>query len=181
MTTPGTQSTDATSPNKAKSRIEVEVMIPGRGDPVEHATLCMEGGTITYAGARSSAPAIDRVGGEAVTEANTAMPGLWDCHVHFVGNVSANLEEIGTTNPITAAARAAADVTNTLMGGVTSVRDVGGLGLHMARGRTGTPGRPQHLRRWADLVHHRRARRHSRLPTGLRAFHQLRSQLWPAV
>ncbi len=113
-----------------KHRIEAEVLIPGRGDPVENATLCLEDGAITYAGPRSSAPV--KSGNDTVTEVNTVMPGLWDCHVHFVGNVSANLEEIGTTNPITAAARAAADVTNTLMGGVTSVRDVGGLGLHMA-------------------------------------------------
>ena len=115
-----------------KTRIHAEVMIPGRGDPVERATVCMDGGTITYAGARVAAPPMDRVDTETVVEVNTVMPGLWDCHVHFVGNTGANLEEIGTTNAITAATRAAADVTNTLLGGVTSVRDVGGLGLHMA-------------------------------------------------
>ena len=107
-------------------------MIPGRGEPVETATVCFEGGSITYAGARAAAPPIDRTDGETVVEVNTVMPGLWDCHAHFVGLTSGDLEKLGTTNPITATARAAADVTKTLLGGVTSVRDVGGLGLQMA-------------------------------------------------
>ncbi len=124
--------TDNAQRPAAKARIQAEVMIPGRGDPVEQATVCFESGRITYAGARVSAPPLDTTDGETVAEVNTVMPGLWDCHVHFAGMASLNLEAFGTTSPITSAARAAADVTKTLMGGITSVRDVGGLGLRMA-------------------------------------------------
>ncbi len=111
-------------------RIVAEVMIPGRGEPVEQATVCIDGPTITYAGPTAGAPARDT--DESVTEVHTTMPGLWDCHVHFVGLPSVDLEALGTTHTVTATARAAADVTATVRGGVTSVRDVGGLGLRMA-------------------------------------------------
>lgn len=125
--------TEGTAEQSAdKRRIVAEVMIPGRGEPIDRATVCIEGGTITFAGPTANAPIAGTGGGERVTEVHTVMPGLWDCHAHFVGLSGLSLESLGTANPITATARAAADVTATLRGGVTSVRDVGGLGLRMA-------------------------------------------------
>jgi len=115
-----------------KHRVVADVLIPGRGEPIDNGTVCIEGATITYAGPTSDAPPVDNAAGESATEVNTVMPGLWDCHVHFVGLPATNIEAIGTTHPVTATARAAADVAATLRGGVTSVRDVGGLGLRMA-------------------------------------------------
>ena len=115
----------------AAQRVVADVMIPGRGAPIEQASVCLEGGVITYAGPTAGAPSAHPEG-EVVTEVHTVMPGLWDCHVHYVGLPGVDLEQLGTTHPVTATARAAADVTATLRGGVTSVRDVGGLGLRMA-------------------------------------------------
>jgi imidazolonepropionase-like amidohydrolase len=60
------------------------------------------------------------------------LPGLWDCHTHFVGLAEPNLALIASTSPITAAARAVPDAAAVLDGGITSVRDVGGLGLQLA-------------------------------------------------
>ena len=126
------ESTSSTGPRAR--RIVAEVMIPGRGEPIEQATVCLNGNTITYAGPSADAPASGPEAGddEVVTEVHTVMPGLWDCHVHFVGLPGIDLEMLGTTHPVTATARAASDVTATIRGGVTSVRDVGGLGLRMA-------------------------------------------------
>lgn len=112
------------------TRIVSELLIPGRGDPVEKGTVVMDGGQIVYAGPSGGAPPLST--DEEVVEVATALPGLWDCHTHFVGSKNANLELIGSLNPVTAAARAVADAAAMLDGGVTSVRDVGGLGLQMA-------------------------------------------------
>lgn len=123
-------SRQATAPTK--HRIVAEVLIPGRGDPIEQAVVCVDGGRITFAGTRAGAPTA--VGDEPVTETMTVMPGLWDCHAHFVGFGAGtlSLEAVATASPITTAARATADLAATLHGGMTSVRDVGGLGLLLA-------------------------------------------------
>ena len=61
------------------------------------------------------------------------MPGLWDCHGHFLGARTANLEEVAVTPTAVAAARAAKDAEVALRAGFTSVREAGGLGVHLAR------------------------------------------------
>lgn len=111
-------------------RIVADVLIPGRGDPIESGTVVLERDQIVYAGPSANAP----VGSsdDEVTEVPVALPGLWDCHTHFVGLPQANVELVATTNPITAAARALSDAAAVLDGGITSVRDVGGLGLQLA-------------------------------------------------
>ena len=60
------------------------------------------------------------------------MPGLWDCHTHFVGMSEPNLEQLASSEVVALAARAVDDAAAMLDGGVTSVRDVGGLGLQLA-------------------------------------------------
>lgn len=113
-------------------RIAAEVLIPGRGDPIEQAMVGVDGGRITFSGARADAPTLE--GDEPVTEVDTVMPGLWDCHAHYLGfgPGTLSLEAVATNSPVTTTARATADLAATLHGGVTSVRDVGGLGLLMA-------------------------------------------------
>lgn len=112
------------------SHILADVLIPGRGEPVENGTVVLDGDVITYAGPTEGAPA--RAHDDEVTEVPAVLPGLWDCHTHFVGSALVNLEVIATTSPVTAAARAVGDAAAMLDGGVTSVRDVGGLGLKLA-------------------------------------------------
>ena len=168
------ESTSSTGPRAR--RIVAEVMIPGRGEPIEQATVCLNGNTITYAGPSADAPASGPEAGddEVVTEVHTVMPGLWDCHVHFVGLPGIDLEMLGTTHPVTATARAASDVTATIRGGVTSVRDVGGLGLRMAPAvDEGRLLGPTIHAAGAILSTTGGPWRHPRLPARLRSRHQL--------
>ena len=110
--------------------IIADVLIPGRGDPINTGTVVLDGGVIEYAGPADGAPAQST--DDTVTEVPVAMPGLWDCHTHFAGMPGANIEALAMTHPVTAAARSVGDAAAMLDGGVTSVRDVGGLGLRMA-------------------------------------------------
>ena len=111
-------------------RITADVLIPGRGDPVPNSTVVLDGGTITWVGPTADAPLA--ANDDVTVEVSTVMPGLWDCHTHFTGSTVANIEAMATTSPVTAAARAVGDAAAMLDGGVTSVRDVGGLGLKLA-------------------------------------------------
>ena len=110
--------------------IVADVLIPGRGDPVANGTVVLDGDQIAYAGPTDGAPARDA--DDEVTEVPAVLPGMWDCHTHFVGSSEPNLEVMATMSPVTAAARAVRDAAAMLDGGVTSVRDVGGLGLKLA-------------------------------------------------
>lgn len=112
-------------------RIVADLLVPGRGDPVADATVVCDGATITYAGPTAGAPPSGD--DETVHEVATVMPGLWDCHAHFAGMDVVDLERLALTHPVVTAARATADAARTLAGGVTSVRDVGGAGIHLAR------------------------------------------------
>jgi imidazolonepropionase-like amidohydrolase len=113
-----------------RQRIVAEILIPGRGEPVENGTVVVAGGSIEYAGPTAGAPSSDP--DEAVVEAPVVMPGLWDCHAHFTGMLRPDLTNF-VDNPIVNAARAVADAAAMVDGGVTSVRDVGGLGLFLGR------------------------------------------------
>jgi len=107
-------------------RIEADLLIPGRGDPLEHGTVVLDSGKITYAGPSDSAP--DTPDAD-VTVVPVVMPGLWECHAHFAGLAEPNLEKFVTEPPARLAARAVGDLHRTLMGGVTSAREMGGIGL----------------------------------------------------
>src|SRR6266566_2257629 len=87
-------------------RIEADVLIPGRGEPIRNAC-------------------VDRV--------PAVMPGMWDCHGHLMGIRSANVEETAKTSLPVMAARAVNNMETGLMAGFTSVRDLVGLGVHLAR------------------------------------------------
>jgi len=112
------------------THIIADILIPGRGDPIEYGTVVLEHGAVAYAGPTAGAPA--PAPGDDVHEAPAVMPGLWDCHTHFVGMSQPNLELLASTEVVALAARAVADAAAMLDGGVTSVRDVGGLGLQLA-------------------------------------------------
>lgn len=107
-----------------------DVLIPGRGEPIEQATVVVEAGAITYAGPSAGAPGVGA--DDSVTEVNTVMPGLWDCHSHFVGMPIPNLGLLGSSDPVTCAVRSVADIGAMLDAGITSAREVGGMGLSIA-------------------------------------------------
>lgn len=110
--------------------IMADVLIPGRGEPLDRGAVVFDDGEIAYAGPAAGAP--PRASDDTVEEVPVVLPGLWDCHTHFVGMPQADLERLAATDPLTAAARAVSDAAAMLDGGVTSARDVGGMGLSFA-------------------------------------------------
>jgi imidazolonepropionase-like amidohydrolase len=111
-------------------RIHAATLIPGRGDPIDNGVVVMADGRILYAGTAAGAPEPD---GAQVVEATTVLPGLWDCHAHFIGSQSLDPLKWALEPAAAAGARAAEDARAALRAGITSVREVGGLGVHLAR------------------------------------------------
>ncbi|MEN8114574.1 MAG: amidohydrolase family protein [Actinomycetota bacterium] len=110
-------------------RIEADLLIPGRGEPIENGTVILEGTTIAYAGSTNGAPP---TADADVVEVPVILPGLWDSHIHFVGLMSADIHDLVRWSVPELAVRAAADAAATLNGGVTGVREVGGFGIDFA-------------------------------------------------
>src|SRR5438093_1104429 len=118
-------------------RIETDVLIPGRGDPIQNGALVVDGPTIAYAGPIEGAPS---AAGATVLNVPALMPGMWDVHGHFMGIRTLNVEEIARTPPAVLAARATKDVE-----------------VAVSAGGAGGPGRRRPLPRQAR--HHGRAPR----------------------
>ncbi|WP_433430465.1 amidohydrolase family protein [Nonomuraea sp. CA-141351] len=112
-------------------RIEAERLIPGSGNPVENGVVVLDDGTISYAGPAADAPATP---GVTPVRSHTVMPGMWDAHGHFMGLRSADFHLLPQEPIALRAARIAWDLRAALDAGVTSVREVGGLGIHMVKG-----------------------------------------------
>ena len=111
-------------------RIEAELLIPGRGAPVRGGVVVLDGPRIGYAGPAGMAPPTP---GVPVSRAAAVMPGMWDCHGHFLGTRTLDLGRLPLEPLPLRGARAARDLRAALDAGITSVREVGGLGLHLAR------------------------------------------------
>jgi len=112
-------------------RIEAERLIPGRGEPLEDACVILEGGRIDWVGPTADAP--DTSERMPTHRVPTVMPGLWDCHVHLTGLERSSLDDVMRVPVPVAAARAVGDAARALDAGFTSVREVGGYGVHIAR------------------------------------------------
>jgi imidazolonepropionase-like amidohydrolase len=117
-------------------RIDTDLLIPGRGAPVPDGCVLVEGDAIAYAGPAAAAPPVPDDGAPTARpplRVPVLMPGLWDCHGHFLGERRPSLEEMARTPLPVAAARVAGDAGLALEAGFTSVREPGGLGVHLAR------------------------------------------------
>jgi imidazolonepropionase-like amidohydrolase len=111
-------------------RIDAALLIPGRGEPVADAAILIDGARISYAGPADGAPEA------AVTARHRAavvLPGLWDCHTHFLGSRHFDLARLAQEPVALRAARCARDLANATAAGFTSVREVGGLGVYLAQ------------------------------------------------
>src|SRR6202041_3621737 len=111
-------------------RIEAELLIPGRGEPVRDGVVVLDGARIEYAGPAAMAPP---TAGAGVSRVTTVMPGMWDCHGHFLGTRTFDLGKLVLEPLALRGARSARDLRAALDAGVTSVREVGGLGIYLAR------------------------------------------------
>ena len=111
-------------------RIEAGRLIPGHGDPVSDGVVVLDGTSIGYAGPAGQAPPTP---GAVVTRVAAVMPGMWECHGHFLGTRTFDLGQLPLEPEALRAARCTRDLRGALDAGITSVRDVGGLGIHLAR------------------------------------------------
>lgn len=114
-------------------RIEAELLLPGSGEPVPDGVVVIDGRLISYAGPAQEAP---ETPGATVHRTETVMPGMWDCHGHFLGVRTLDLGNLPLDPVQLRAARCARDLQSALDAGITSVREVGGLGVHLARAVT---------------------------------------------
>jgi imidazolonepropionase-like amidohydrolase len=114
-------------------RIEAGLLIPGRGEPIGDGVVVWDGPTITYAGPAADAPP---AGQAPSIRAVAVLPGLWDCHTHLLGWRTQDLSRLPLEPVALRAARCAGDLRAALDAGVTSVREVGGLGVHLAQAVT---------------------------------------------
>lgn len=110
-------------------RIEADVVVPGRGAPVADGCVIVDGPTLVYAGAAAGVPATPEA---EVIRVPAVMPGLWDCHGHFMGVRSPDLAQLAVTPPALAGMRVARDAAIALQAGFTSVREVGGIGVWLS-------------------------------------------------
>jgi imidazolonepropionase-like amidohydrolase len=110
-------------------RIEASILVPGRGEPVENGCVVVDGPTISFAGPIATAPATPHA---ETTVVPAVMPGLWDCHAHFLGAAVPDLATLATTAPAVAAMRVGRDAGVALRAGFTSIREVGGMGVWLA-------------------------------------------------
>ena len=115
----------------AVQRIEADLVVPGRGAPIRDGVVVIDGPTITYAGPRDGAPAAS---GTEPTRVSTVMPGMWDCHTHLNGGRPGTFDfaQLAPEHPATRAARSTPSLRHALDAGVTSIRELGGMGLHLA-------------------------------------------------
>jgi imidazolonepropionase-like amidohydrolase len=111
-------------------RIEAGVLIPGRGRPIQDGCVVLENAEILFAGPRASAPETPDA---QLVRVPAVMPGLWDCHTHFAGALNSDtLQRLTDPSPLEAM-RVVGDARLALDAGFTSVREVGGYGIFLAR------------------------------------------------
>lgn len=113
------------------TRIEADVLIPGAGDPISNGCVVFDGPTIAYAGPIENAPASSP--SDSTISVRTVLPGLWETHGHFWGTRNLSMEELVYTSPWVGILRAARDAEKVLQAGFTSVRELGGHGVYLAR------------------------------------------------
>jgi imidazolonepropionase-like amidohydrolase len=113
-------------------RLDADLLIPGRGDPIVDGTVLIDSGAITYAGPRSGIP--PEAAQVQSVKVPVLMPGMWECHGHFMGLSTMDLVgEMPRTSVAVLAARAVPNVETALQAGFTSVREAGGLGVELAK------------------------------------------------
>ncbi|MCI4371887.1 MAG: amidohydrolase family protein, partial [Thermoplasmata archaeon] len=113
------------------TRIEADLLIPGAGDPIKNGCVIFDGGTISFAGPIESAPKTPK--GAAAVSVPALMPGMWDVHGHFCGIRTADFAEMARTPAPVMAGRIVHDAQRALDAGFTSIRELGGFGVYLAR------------------------------------------------
>ncbi|KAL2674269.1 hypothetical protein Neosp_012720 [[Neocosmospora] mangrovei] len=118
--------------NSSSACIFAYCLIPGRGEPIFNAAvgISVDTRSITFVGPQSELPSslvsLPRVSVQYL------LPGLWDCHTHFIGTVNVDFPDMILTHPAMLGAAITRGLHQTLMAGFTSVRDVGSYATEVA-------------------------------------------------
>ncbi len=107
-------------------RVDAEIAFVGNGEIVKDATIVFNNREIVYFGEQEHAPDVP-----FERSVPAMMPGMWECHTHFTGSYTPSVEAMLFINPVVGAARCTWDLKETLKAGFTSVREVGGFGVHL--------------------------------------------------
>jgi hypothetical protein len=79
----GTITTEETSHESNTYTVTADLLIPGRGEPIKDAGLVIEGQKIKHVCLNADlAKSFSHV---RTTHVKVLMPGMWDCHVHLMG------------------------------------------------------------------------------------------------
>jgi imidazolonepropionase-like amidohydrolase len=108
--------------------IQADLLIPGRGEPLSDAAIVYNTKTILYVGPQADSP--ECYNSLDATHVPVVMPGLWDCHVDFLG-LAGGTSDLWKLNPIVSGARSVRDLELLLNAGYTSVRECGGNGIFL--------------------------------------------------
>ncbi|KAK3678077.1 hypothetical protein LTR78_002172 [Recurvomyces mirabilis] len=118
-------------PKKDKFIVESELLIPGKGDPITNGSIVVEGNKITKVGHSSSIAT--EYSHLPKYNVKVLMPGMWDCHVHFIAVQAVAWDAILQSQQKQAltGARCAPDLMRLLDAGFTSVREMAGCGIQL--------------------------------------------------
>ncbi|KAK2592309.1 hypothetical protein QQS21_009999 [Conoideocrella luteorostrata] len=127
---------EQTDDKSAVTLLSAQVLIPGRGKPIQHGAVAVRGGKIEWVGSFASRP--EEYRSIRPTSVHVLMPGLWDCHVHFLAldvvQPASNIIGFLPGSAALAGAVIVDDLRRALAAGYTTVRELGGYGADLFPG-----------------------------------------------
>lgn len=114
----------------AYTGLRSDLLIPGRGDPIEDGAVVIKDDTIEWVGRYADRPS--KYEHVDFTHVPVLMPGMWDCHTHF-GGYGRAFSTFGDSKALLPGAQSlagavtVADLQRTLEAGFTSVRELSGF------------------------------------------------------
>ncbi|OLN95194.1 hypothetical protein CCHL11_10395 [Colletotrichum chlorophyti] len=123
---------DSDESNHKQECIFAGLLIPGHGEPIPHAAVGISStnGSITFVGPQSQLP--EWIALLTSIYVRYLLPGLWDCHTHFIGVTNVDFPDLLHTHPVAMGASIARGMHESLMTGFTSVRGVGSYAAEVA-------------------------------------------------
>jgi imidazolonepropionase-like amidohydrolase len=129
---PSQELSDKDGASAGVTYILADLLIPGKGEPASDQAVICQAGKIVYVGSPSTIPS--EFSNAVPIRVPYLLPGLWDCHSHFMGlapEKAINVLNLFATAPAEAAARATRQVRDTLYAGFTSCVELGGYGIDL--------------------------------------------------
>ena len=112
-------------------RVDADLIIPGRGQPIKNGSMISSDGKIILV-CKTDTLGPEHAKVPPIT-VPVLMPGMWDCHMHFMGAEKTAVDDMIMVPPAIAGARSAKDIVATLNAGFTSVRELAGYGSDLSK------------------------------------------------